>query len=139
MEGWDKVGPEEAPWRRYRSVLAKAKEGIMALTERLEIIYQDVIKRNPGEVEFHQAVKEVLESLGPVLVKYPEFAEARVIERICEPERQLIFRVPWQDDKGMVHINRGFRVQFNSALGPYKGGLRFHPSVYLGIIKFLGF
>ncbi len=111
----------------------------MALTERLEVIYQEVIKRNPGEAEFHQAVREVIESLGPVLVKYPEFAEARVIERICEPERQLIFRVPWQDDKGAVHINRGFRVQFNSALGPYKGGLRFHPSVYLGIIKFLGF
>jgi glutamate dehydrogenase (NADP+) len=111
----------------------------MALTERLEAIFQDVIKRNPGEVEFHQAVKEVLESLGPVLVKYPEFAEAKVIERICEPERQTIFRVPWQDDKMEVQINRGFRVQFNSALGPYKGGLRFHPSVYLGIIKFLGF
>ncbi len=111
----------------------------MALTERLEVIFQEVMKRNPGEVEFHQAVKEVLESLGPVLVKYPEFAEAKVIERICEPERQTIFRVPWQDDKGEVQINRGFRVQFNSALGPYKGGLRFHPSVYLGIIKFLGF
>ena len=111
----------------------------MALTERLESIFQEVIKRNPGEAEFHQAVREVLESLGPVLVKYPEFAEAKVIERICEPERQLIFRVPWQDDKGEVQINRGFRVQFNSALGPYKGGLRFHPSVYLGIIKFLGF
>jgi len=111
----------------------------MALTERLEAIFQEVMKRNPGEVEFHQAVKEVLESLGPVLVKYPEFAEAKVIERICEPERQTIFRVPWQDDKGEVQINRGFRVQFNSALGPYKGGLRFHPSVYLGIIKFLGF
>ncbi len=111
----------------------------MALTERLESIYQNVIKRNAGENEFHQAVKEVLESLGPVLVKYPEFAEAKIIERICEPERQLIFRVPWQDDRGEVQINRGFRIQFNSALGPYKGGLRFHPSVYLGIIKFLGF
>ena len=81
----------------------------------------------------------MLESLGPVLVKYPEFGESKIIERICEPERQIIFRVPWQDDKGEVHINRGFRVEFNSALGPYKGGLRFHPSVYLGIIKFLGF
>ena len=111
----------------------------MALTQRLEAMYQDVIKRNPGEAEFHQAVKEVLDSLGPVLVKYPEIGEAKVIERICEPERQLIFRVPWQDDRGEVQINRGFRVQFNSALGPYKGGLRFHPSVYLGIIKFLGF
>ena len=111
----------------------------MALAERIESIYQDVMKRNPGEAEFHQAVKEVLDSLGPVLVKYPEFTETKVIRRICEPERQLIFRVPWQDDKGEVHIDRGFRVQFNSALGPYKGGLRFHPSVYLGIIKFLGF
>jgi len=111
----------------------------MALTEKLEAIYQEVTKRNPGEAEFHQAVREVLDSLGPVLVKYPEFAESKVIRRICEPERQLIFRVPWQDDKGDVHINRGLRVQFNSALGPYKGGLRFHPSVYLGIIKFLGF
>ncbi|MBK5095175.1 MAG: glutamate dehydrogenase, partial [Deltaproteobacteria bacterium] len=111
----------------------------MALTQSLEAIYQDVVKRNPGEAEFHQAVKEVIESLGPALVKYPEIGEAKIIERICEPERQLIFRVPWQDDRGEVQINRGFRVQFNSALGPYKGGLRFHPSVYLGIIKFLGF
>jgi glutamate dehydrogenase (NADP+) len=107
--------------------------------ERIEAIYQQVKARNPGEDEFHQAVKEVLESLGPVLVKYPEFAEQKIIERICEPERQIIFRVPWQDDRGEVHINRGFRVEFNSAIGPYKGGLRFHPSVYLGIIKFLGF
>ena len=111
----------------------------MAMVERVEAIYQDVVKRNPGEVEFHQAVKEVLDCLGPVLVKYPDFTEAKIIERICEPERQTIFRVPWQDDRGQVQINRGFRVQFNSALGPYKGGLRFHPSVYLGIIKFLGF
>jgi glutamate dehydrogenase (NADP+) len=111
----------------------------MALAEKLESICQEVIKRNPGEAEFHQAVKEVIDSLGPVLVKYPEFTEAKIIRRICEPERQLIFRVTWQDDKGEVHINRGCRVQFNSALGPYKGGLRFHPSVYLGIIKFLGF
>ncbi len=109
------------------------------LSERIEAIYRQVIARNPGEDEFHQAVKEVLESLGPVLVKYPEYSEQKIIERICEPERQIIFRVPWQDDRGEVHINRGFRVQFNSAIGPYKGGLRFHPSVYLGIIKFLGF
>lgn len=111
----------------------------MVLEERIESIYQQVKARNPGENEFHQAVKEVLESLGPVLVKYPEFSHQKIIERICEPERQIIFRVPWQDDKGAVHINRGFRVEFNSAIGPYKGGLRFHPSVYLGIIKFLGF
>jgi glutamate dehydrogenase (NADP+) len=108
-------------------------------TAKIEAIYQQVISRNPGETEFHQAVKEVLESLGPVIVKYPEFSDHKIIERICEPERQIIFRVPWQDDRGEVQINRGFRVQFNSAIGPYKGGLRFHPSVYLGIIKFLGF
>ncbi len=111
----------------------------VVLEEKIETIYQQVRARNPGEDEFHQAVKEVLESLGPVLVKYPEFAHQKIIERICEPERQIIFRVPWQDDRGEVHINRGFRVQFNSAIGPYKGGLRFHRSVYLGIIKFLGF
>ncbi|RLK46812.1 glutamate dehydrogenase (NADP+) [Alkalispirillum mobile] len=109
------------------------------LDEKLEPIFQDVLRRNPGESEFHQAVHEVLETLGPVLVKYPELAERKIIQRICEPERQIIFRVPWQDDKGETHINRAFRVEFNSALGPYKGGMRFHPSVYLGIIKFLGF
>jgi glutamate dehydrogenase (NADP+) len=109
------------------------------LDEKVESIYREVLKRNPGEVEFHQAVREVLESLGPVLVKHREYSDHKIIERICEPERQIIFRVPWQDDKNQVQINRGFRVQFNSALGPYKGGIRFHPSVYLGIIKFLGF
>lgn len=109
------------------------------LDEKVEPIYQEVLARNPGETEFHQAVREVLESLGPVLVKHPEFCHHKIIERICEPERQIIFRVPWQDDNGVVQINRGFRVEFNSALGPYKGGLRFHPSVYLGIVKFLGF
>src|SRR5665811_1479108 len=109
------------------------------LDEKVEPIFDEIMRRNAGEVEFHQAVREVLESLGPVLAKHPEFAEHKIIERICEPERQIIFRVPWQDDRGEVHINRGFRVEFNSALGPYKGGLRFHPSVYLGIVKFLGF
>ncbi|MBD1401228.1 NADP-specific glutamate dehydrogenase [Pelovirga terrestris] len=112
---------------------------MVQLDEKIEPIYQEVLSRNPGEVEFHQAVREVLESLGPVLVKNPAFAHHKIIERICEPERQIIFRVPWMDTHGRVQINRGFRVQFNSALGPYKGGLRFHPSVYLGIIKFLGF
>ncbi|OGQ58551.1 MAG: glutamate dehydrogenase [Deltaproteobacteria bacterium RIFCSPLOWO2_02_FULL_50_16] len=107
--------------------------------EKIDTIYKEVLSRNPGETEFHQAVREVLDCLGPVLTKNPEFLERKIIRRICEPERQIIFRVPWQDDKGEVQINRGFRVQFNSALGPYKGGLRFHPSVYLGIIKFLGF
>ncbi|MBE3009661.1 NADP-specific glutamate dehydrogenase [Microbispora sp. NEAU-D428] len=107
------------------------------LHERLEAVYDNVLRRNPGEIEFHQAVREVLESIGPVFGKHPEYAEQKIIERIFEPERQIIFRVPWEDDRGEVHINRGFRVEFNSALGPYKGGLRFHPSVYLGIIKFL--
>jgi len=102
-------------------------------------IYEDVLRRNPGEVEFHQAVREVLESLAVVLTRHAEYTEMKTVERICEPERQVIFRVPWQDDRGEVHINRGFRVEFNSALGPYKGGLRFHPSVNLSIIKFLGF
>lgn len=109
------------------------------LDEKLEPIYHEVLRRNPGETEFHQAVREVLDSLGPVLVKHPEFVEQCIIQRLCEPERQIIFRVPWQDDHGNVHINRAFRVEFNSALGPYKGGMRFHSSVYLGIIKFLGF
>ncbi len=105
----------------------------------LELVLQNVVKRNPGEPEFHQAAREVLDSLGPVLGKHPEFAEHKIIERICEPERQIIFRVPWQNDAGAIQINRGFRVEFNSALGPYKGGLRFHPSVNLSIVKFLGF
>jgi len=98
-----------------------------------------VIARNPGEAEFHQAVREVAESVAPVIDKHPELAKAKVFERIVEPERQVMFRVPWVDDAGNVQINRGYRVQFSSAIGPYKGGLRFHPSVYLGIIKFLGF
>jgi len=101
--------------------------------------YDQIIARNPGESEFHQAVREVFDTLGPVMSRNPQYTEAAVLERICEPERQIIFRVPWMDDAGRVQINRGFRVEFNSALGPYKGGLRFHPSVYLGIIKFLGF
>ncbi len=98
-----------------------------------------VLSRNGGEAEFHQAVHEVLESLNPVVSRHPEYADRAILERICEPERQIIFRVPWTDDRGQIHINRAFRVEFNSAIGPYKGGMRFHPSVYLGIIKFLGF
>ena len=109
------------------------------MTEGLAKIFDTVVERNPGEAEFHQAVKEVLESLSPVLTKHPELGEKKIIERICEPERQIIFRVPWQDDRGEAQIHRGFRVEFNSALGPYKGGLRFHPSVKLGTVKFLGF
>src|SRR3989339_278907 len=102
-------------------------------------IIEQVKKRNPGEVEFHQAVEEVLESIIPVLEKHPEYKAAKIAERLVEPERQILFRVPWQDDTGKFHVNRGFRVEFNSAIGPYKGGLRLHPSVYIGIIKFLGF
>ena len=109
------------------------------IDEKLQPILEEVLRRNAGEAEFHQAVREVLESLGRVIAKHPEYADNALIERICEPERQIIFRVPWVDDHGKVHINRGFRVQFNSALGPYKGGIRFHPSVNIGIIKFLGF
>ena len=104
-----------------------------------EELYAKVVARNRGEAEFHQAVQEVLESLVPVLEKHPEYIELGIVDRFVEPERQILFRVPWVDDKGKVQVNRGFRVQFNSAIGPYKGGLRFHPSVYIGIIKFLGF
>ncbi len=110
-----------------------------AIDDVLGPVYGEVLRRNPGEAEFHQAVREVLDSLGRVIGKHPRYAEGGLIERLCEPERQIIFRVPWIDDAGNVQINRGFRVQFNSALGPYKGGLRFHPSVNLGIVKFLGF
>src|SRR3546814_778476 len=109
------------------------------LFRSLPPVLDEVLRRNAGESEFHQAVHEVLESLGRVVAKHPDYANHALIERICEPERQIIFRVPWVDDSGQVQINRGFRVQFNSALGPYKGGIRFHPSVNLGIIKFLGF
>jgi glutamate dehydrogenase (NADP+) len=105
----------------------------------LEPIYERVLARNPGELEFHQAVREVLDSIGPAVDKHPEYAEAGIVEQICEPERQIIFRIVWEDDHRGIHMNRGFRVQFNSALGPYKGGLRFHPSVLLGTVKFLGF
>ncbi len=102
-------------------------------------IMAQVLARNPGEPEFHQAVHEVATSVAPVMDQHPEYRKLRVFERLVEPERQVLFRVPWVDDAGEVRVNRGFRVQFSSAIGPYKGGLRFHPSVYLGIIKFLGF
>ena len=104
-----------------------------------EQIMEKVMQRNPGEKEYHQAVREVLESLEPVIQKHPEYQKAKILDRIVEPERQILFRVPWMDDNGEVHVNRGMRIEFNSAIGPYKGGLRFHPSVYPGIIKFLGF
>ncbi|WP_418061344.1 NADP-specific glutamate dehydrogenase [Pimelobacter simplex] len=105
----------------------------------LQPIFDEILARNPGETEFHQATRELLDSMDPVVRRHPEYTDAAIIRRICEPERQIIFRVPWVDDAGQVQLNRGFRVEFNSALGPYKGGLRFHPSVYLGIVKFLGF
>ena len=105
----------------------------------VKAFYDQILQRNAGEPEFHQAVSEVLDSLKHVLVQDPHYADNGLIQRLTEPERQIIFRVPWVDDQGNVHVNRGFRVQFNSVLGPYKGGLRFHPSVNLGIIKFLGF
>ncbi len=105
----------------------------------LNKVYEDVVKRNPNEPEFQQAVYEVLESLVPVVEQDPKFEECGVIERMVEPERMISFRVSWVDDNGKVQVNRGFRVQFNSAIGPYKGGLRFHPSVNASIMKFLGF
>ena len=105
----------------------------------IQEVLETVKQRNANEPEFLQAVEEVLHSLAPVIEKHPEYQAAGILERIVEPERQIVFRVPWADDNGNVQVNRGFRVQFNSAIGPYKGGLRFHPSVYLGIIKFLGF
>ena len=109
------------------------------IDEELIAVRDAVVRRNPAEPEFQQAVQEVLLSLGPVVAKHQEFVRGKLMERIAEPERQIIFRVPWMDDRGEVHIDRGFRVEFNSALGPYKGGLRFHPTVDLGIVKFLGF
>ena len=104
-----------------------------------EEVYKTVVNRNANEPEFHQAVQEVLESLVMVLERRHDYLELGIVERLVEPERQVIFRVPWMDDRGKIQINRGFRIQFNSAIGPYKGGIRFHPSVYSGIIKFLGF
>ena len=107
--------------------------------EYVDSVLEIVKKRNNGEKEFQDAVTEVLNSLVPVFDKHPEFVEAGLLERMVEPERQIVFRVPWVDDKGNVQVNRGYRIQFNSAIGPYKGGLRFHPSVNISIIKFLGF
>src|SRR5438874_8331317 len=99
----------------------------------------EVKAKNPGEVEFHQAVQEVAESLTLVLDREPRYRKAKILERIIEPERVIMFRVAWQDDQGELHVQRGFRIQMNSAIGPYKGGLRFHPTVNLGILKFLAF
>lgn len=116
-----------------------SEENQTAAEQYVQSVYESVIARNPHESEFHQAVKEILDSLTPVFVKHPKYMKSGILERIVEPERVISFRVPWVDDNGNVHVNRGFRVQFNSALGPYKGGLRFHPSVNASIIKFLGF
>ena len=111
----------------------------MLKSEYLQRVYSQVVTRDPDQKEFHQAVLEVLESLDMIVEKHPEYEQRGVIEALVEPERVITFRVPWADDKGQVHVNRGYRVQFNSAIGPYKGGLRFHPTVNLSILKFLGF
>ena len=105
----------------------------------LNELMEKVVKQDPGELEFHQAVREVLTSLSPVVDAHPEYIKEGVMDCLVEPERTIKFRVPWEDDQGKIHVNRGYRVQFNSAIGPYKGGLRFHPSVNESIIKFLGF
>ena len=118
---------------------AVAEKGKKSVHDYVNGVLANVIAKNPGEKEFHQAVKEVLETLTPVLEKHPEYVKAKILDRIVEPERSITFRVPWTDDKGEVQVNRGFRFEFNSAIGPYKGGLRFHPSVNASILKFLGF
>lgn len=105
----------------------------------VQSVLESVIRKNAGEPEFHQAVREVLDCLAPVFERHPEYEEARILDRLTEPERVIMFRVPWQDDKNRIQVNRGYRIEFNSAIGPYKGGLRFHPTVYLGILKFLAF
>ncbi|KAA0007202.1 MAG: glutamate dehydrogenase, partial [Thermoplasmata archaeon] len=105
----------------------------------VEVFMEKVIEKNPGEKEFHQAVREVVESIMPVVKKNPKYQKEKILERIVEPERVIMFRVTWEDDNGEIHVNRGYRVEFNGAIGPYKGGLRFHPTVNLGILKFLGF
>ena len=117
----------------------KGKPSMKFKNEYVQRVYDSVAARNPGEPEFLQAVGEVLESLVPVVEKNPAIEKNAILERITEPERAIQFRVTWMDDQGGVHVNRGYRVQFNSAIGPYKGGLRLHPSVNLSIIKFLGF
>ncbi|MBI5744970.1 MAG: NADP-specific glutamate dehydrogenase [Elusimicrobia bacterium] len=121
------------------SKTAVAEKGKKSVHDYVNGVLANVIAKNPGEKEFHQAVKEVLETLTPVLEKHPEYVKAKILDRIVEPERSITFRVPWTDDKGEVQVNRGFRFEFNSAIGPYKGGLRFHPSVNASILKFLGF
>ncbi len=130
------AGPgQAAPGKRKTAMPVTAQRSSAFVDSVLGI----VSARDPGQPEFHQAVREVAESVEVVVQRHPEFAKASVFERMLEPERQILFRVPWVDDRGEVQVNRGYRVEFNSAIGPYKGGLRFHPSVNLGIIKFLGF
>ncbi len=111
----------------------------MDVTGYMERLMEHVAAKNPAQPEFLQAVREVVDSLVPCLERHPEYIDARILERMVEPDRVYMFRVPWQDDAGTIHVNRGYRVEFNNAIGPYKGGLRFHPSVTLGILKFLGF
>lgn len=121
------------------STISSTASATASAEEYVQRVYSEVTRRDPLEQEFHQAVKEILECLVPVLARHPQYQANAVLERLVEPERTISFRVPWTDDAGAVRVNRGYRVQFNSAIGPYKGGLRFHPSVYSGIIKFLGF
>src|SRR5881628_191867 len=126
-------------WRAIMSSSTMTPPGNRVTGDYIEEVLAKVKAKNPAEPEFHQAVQEVFESLRLVLQKHPEYRTARILERIIEPERVIMFRVPWMDDQGNVQINRGFRIEMNSAIGPYKGGLRFHPSVNLGILKFLAF
>ncbi|WP_375373894.1 NADP-specific glutamate dehydrogenase [Paenibacillus sp. S150] len=118
---------------------AITSEALALATGYVQQIYEEVKRRDPHEREFHQAVKEILDCLVPVLAHNPHYKENAILERLVEPERSITFRVPWSDDSGQIRVNRGYRIQFNSAIGPYKGGIRFHPSVYSGIVKFLGF
>src|SRR4030066_584303 len=105
----------------------------------IELFMEKIKNKNPGEKEFHQAVQEVVESLMPFIKKNPKYQKHKILDRIIEPERTIMFRVPWLDDRGEIQVNRGYRIEMNSAIGPYKGGLRFHPSVNLSILKFLAF
>ena len=109
------------------------------MTSSVEDFMNDVVAKNPDQPAFHQAVREVVEAVWPVVERNPAYRQMKILERLVEPERVMMFRVPWVDDKGEVHVNRGYRVEMSSAIGPYKGGLRFHPSVTLGVLKFLAF
>ena len=109
------------------------------MSQQVEAFMKNVVAKNPSEPEFHQAVQEVVESVMPVIEANPAYRQGKILERMVEPERVILFRIPWVDDRGEVQVNRGFRIEMNSAIGPYKGGLRFHPSVTLGVLKFLAF